>query len=108
MGGMHRSLAIVALVGFTLPLLLLISKLVKMWRRSREGWTAVANPDQLMPLDNSETARRTQWKTGMKNGARIADSNTARSRTTLPRPSSTLLAAPALVHHEAGMVERAF
>lgn len=54
--GMHRSLAIVALVGFTLPLLLLISKLVKMWRRSREGWTAVANPDQLMPLDNSETA----------------------------------------------------
>lgn len=55
--GMHRSLAIVALVGFTLPLLLLISKAVKMWRRGREGWAVVAaDPDQLMPLDNSETA----------------------------------------------------
>jgi len=55
--GMHRSLAIVALGGFTLPLLLLISKAVKMWRRRREGWTAVAaDPDQLMLLDKSETA----------------------------------------------------
>lgn len=55
--GMHRSLAIVALVGFTLPLLFLISKAVKMWRRRREGWTVVAaDPDQLMLLDKSETA----------------------------------------------------
>jgi len=54
--GMHTSLAVVALCGFMLPLLLLISKAVNMLRWSREGWTAVANSDQLMPLDNSETA----------------------------------------------------
>lgn len=54
--GMHTSLAVLAMFGFMLPLLLLISKALKMWRWRKEGWTAVANPDQLMPLDSSETA----------------------------------------------------